>query len=164
MSQWVGIAFGLFTLVCALGVIFSRNIVLSALALILSFFGLAGLYALMGSTFLAALQILVYAGAIVVLFVFVIMLIDSDLLVEAFGGGFIAPLAGLVTWAFALLLLRTINNAGKALVKTPKMPDLRSISLSLFGEYLWPFEVLSVFVLVIIVRVYVLASAKEGVK
>ena len=68
----------LFTVAMAAGVVFARGAIFSAFCLVLSFFGLALLYILWDSTFISMIQVLVYAGAIVVLFVFVVMLLNLD--------------------------------------------------------------------------------------
>src|SRR5262245_29191265 len=68
MREWLFPLFGIFTIAAATGVVFSRNAIYSAFSLVLAFFGLAGIFVLWGNNFLAMLQILIYAGAIVVLF------------------------------------------------------------------------------------------------
>src|SRR6476661_2719523 len=65
-------------IVCSLFVVFKRNPVASAFSLVLVFFAFAGIYALLDAHLVAALQVLVYAGAIMVLFIFVIMLLSAD--------------------------------------------------------------------------------------
>ena len=76
MTEAVFIILVLFTIACGLGVVFSKNPVYSAFSLVLCFFGLSGVYVMWGATFIAMIQVLVYTGAIVVLFVFVVMLLD----------------------------------------------------------------------------------------
>src|ERR1700759_560171 len=70
--------FGGLAIACALLVILKKNPVPSALSLVLVFFAFAGIYALLDAHLIAALQVLVYAGAIMVLFIFVIMLLNAD--------------------------------------------------------------------------------------
>lgn len=147
-------------LASALGVVFNRNAILSALFLILAFFGLAGVYVWCGSPFLAAVQVLIYTGAIVVLFVFVVMLVNQDKLLEISSSRMVPLVAGTMVWFLALIVLRTLNRLPMAMPSMRLTPDLRSVAMSLFAEYLWPFEVLSCFLLVIIVGVYVLT--REG--
>src|SRR5579862_1981641 len=65
-------------LACSLLVVFKRNPVASAFSLVLVFFSFAGIYAILDAHLIAALQVLVYAGAIMVLFIFVIMLLNAD--------------------------------------------------------------------------------------
>lgn len=158
MTESVFIAFCLMTIGCALGVVLARNAVFSAFSLVLCFFGLAGVYLLWGASFIAMIQILIYTGAIVVLFVFVVMLLD---LVRAgpapFAGILTVSVSGVVVFLFSVLLLRGINRA-QFFAGSPdsKLTELKSISMLLFTDYLWAFEVLSVFLLAMIVAVYVL--------
>lgn len=160
------IGFSIIVITSALAVVFSRNIVISAFALVLSFFGLAGVYVLLGSPFLAAVQVLVYAGAIVVLFVFVVLIVDQDRTQDVLKGRVFMLGAGSVVFLIALLLFRCLNglqsNADKTLASRGMM-EMRSIALRLFGEYLWPFEVLSVFLLMAIVAAYVLAREERSI-
>ncbi len=163
--------FGLFSIACAVAVVFSRNAVYSAFSLILTFFGLSALYVLWGATFIAMIQILIYTGAIVVLFVFVVMLLNLG---KGSGptaaGWFTALISGAAVWSFSLLLLRTLNRASfSSTVGATPAPTMRTISKLLFNEYLWPFEVLSVFLLALIVAIYCLtrpetADESEGEK
>ena len=76
MMDFIFIGFCLLTIGFALGVVFSRNAVYSAFNLVLCFFGLSAVYLLWNATFIAMIQILIYTGAIVVLFLFVVMLLD----------------------------------------------------------------------------------------
>lgn len=159
--------FGIFTIGAAMGVVFSRSAIFSALSLILSFFGLAGIFILWGNSFLAMLQILIYTGAIVVLFVFVVMLLEVGR-----GRGLHAPrpllavVGGAATWLISLLLLRTLNYSpffsGQPAHKLAT--DMRTISRLLFNEYLWPFEVLSLFLFALIIAIFILArpEADQG--
>lgn len=161
MTEYLFPAAGLFTIACATGVVFARNPVYSAFSLILTLFGLAGLFMLWGSAFLGIMQILIYAGAIVVLFVFVVMLLDVGK-----GGNWKRPrpvllaLGGLGSWLISLSLLRTLNHAkifsGKPL--HPAAVDMKGLSKLLFTDYLWPFEVLSLFLLALIVAIFIIAK------
>ncbi|MCB0416323.1 MAG: NADH-quinone oxidoreductase subunit J [Bdellovibrionaceae bacterium] len=155
--------FSVFTVLAALGVVVSRHAIFSAFSLVLSFFGLAVLYLLWGSSFVAMLQILIYTGAIVVLFVFVVMLLDlkkEETLDSAKTGPLV--LAGVSVWLFSLLVLRALNRA--TFFKSTNIEaasDMKSISTLLFSKYLWGFEILSVFLLALIVSACVLARAEH---
>lgn len=158
MIEMVFIAFCLLTIGCALGVILARNPIYSAFSLILCFFGLAGVYVLWGANFIAMIQVLIYTGAIVVLFVFVVMLLDLVRASPSPSAGWLTvAVSGVAVWLFSVLLLRGINRAPifKGAPDT-KLNELNSIATLLFSEYLWPFEVLSVFLLAMIIAVYVL--------
>jgi len=141
----------------------SRNPVTSAMFLVVTIVALAGLFVLLHAFFLAAVQILVYAGAVMVLFLFVIMLLDlkeeERRRIRAFGW-----VAGLVSvGSVALLLLGAIRQASPAAGLAPPRIEGTTEPLGrlLFTEYLLPFEILSVLLLVAMVGV-ILLSRKDS--
>lgn len=158
MIDFVFITFCILTIGCALSVVLAKNPVYSAFSLVLCFFGLAGVYVLWGANFIAMIQILIYTGAIVVLFVFVVMLLDLvRAQISQWAGWLTILISGIAVWVFSVLLLRGINRAQffPASGET-NLTEIRSISHMLFSEYLWAFEVLSVFLLAMMIAVYVL--------
>jgi len=166
MKEHLFTGFGLFTIACAVGVVFCRSAIYSAFCLILSFFGLAGIYLLWGSPFIAMIQILIYTGAIVVLFVFVVMLLDLGRgSGPSWQNSFMVMVSGAGAWLFSLVLLRSLNQAQFAISGAAggvgHETSMRTISRLLFTEYLWPFEVLSVFLLALIIAIYALARPEE---
>jgi NADH-quinone oxidoreductase subunit J len=142
---------------------FSRNPVTSAMFLVLTIVSLAGLFVLLHAFFLAAVQVLVYAGAVMVLFLFVIMMLDLKVeerrKIKAFGivGGLISVGAILIIFLSSLLNLKSPLGATES-------PTLEGgtvlLGKSLFTQYLLPFEIVSVLLLVAIVGV-VLLSRKD---
>ncbi len=139
---------------------FSRNPVTSAMFLVLAMASLSGLFVLLHAFFLAAVQILVYAGAVMVLFLFVIMLLElgeeQRRVLSRFGW-----IAGLIAvGTLALILLSAIFGAGS--VGTLPAPTLEgrteSLGRLLFTSYLLPFEVLSILLLVAMVGVVLLGK------
>jgi NADH-quinone oxidoreductase subunit J len=140
---------------------FSRNPVTSAMFLVLTMGALAGLFVLLQAFFIAAVQILVYAGAVMVLFLFVIMLLDlkeeQRRKFNAFGIG-----AGIVAvGAIAALLVKTIWFSGVGANKTPSLEGgTAALGKELFTKHLLPFEIVSVLLLVAMVGV-ILLSKKE---
>jgi NADH-quinone oxidoreductase subunit J len=170
MKEAFFIFFSLYTILAALGVVLAKNPVYSAFSLILSFFGLSALYVMWGATFIGMIQILVYTGAIVVLFVFVVMLLDLGRSIAAHSHNWLTVVvsAGAV-WFFSLLMLRTFNHTPLVSPPSPLAEsNTRLVSQLLFTEYLWPFEVLSIFLLALIIAIYALtrpdASDKRRVK
>lgn len=161
MREGLFIAFSLFTIAAASGVVLSKNPVYSAFSLILSFFGLSGLYLLWGTTFMAMIQILIYTGAIVVLFVFVVMLLNLQVNKESSPNFLILGISGAAVWFFSLIILRVLTKAIPD--KLPVIPtdQLRTISKLLFTRYLWPFEVLSLFLLVMIIAIFAITRTQE---
>ncbi len=139
---------------------FSRNPVTSAMFLVLAIAALAGLFVLLQAFFLAAIQVLVYAGAVMVLFLFVIMLLDLRA-EERERAKVFSVVTGLVA-AGAILFIFMRSLARSPLGdKTPTIEGgTADLGRLLFSDYLLPFEILSVLLLVAMVGV-VLLSKKD---
>jgi len=139
----------------------SRNPVTSAMFLVLSIISMAGLFVLLHAFFLAAVQILVYAGAVIVLFLFVIMLLD--LKVEAIRKiKFIGAVAGVVSvGAILVMFLQCLRSTPIKAVSPPVIEGgTGALGKLLFTQYVLPFEVVSVLLLVAMIGV-VLLSKKD---
>ncbi len=138
---------------------FSRNPVTSAMFLVLTMGALAGLFVLLNAFFIAAVQILVYAGAVMVLFLFVIMLLDlkeeERRKFNKFGIG-----AGVVAvGGIAAMLVKTLWFSQVGAGKTPKIEGATAtLGKELFTNYLLPFEIVSVLLLVAMVGVILLSK------
>jgi len=150
------VAFALIVVGCALMVILHRNPVTSALFLVLSFCGLAGLYVLLQAEFLAMVQVIVYAGAIMVLFLFVIMYLnlkrdreDGMPFVLRRGVGWAVGLVLLAEGA--LLMARRWAPGPIDLSLPPAIGNTAAIGQALYSRYLFPFEVTSILLLVAMV-------------
>ncbi len=145
-------------------VVFQKHPLRSALWLIVNFFAVAGIYLLAHAEFIAAIQVIVYAGAIMVLFLFVIMLLnirqpEAEPKIPFIG----QKLLGIVLAGFTgLILIYGVSKAvlGSAKAVAPGLGNTESIARSLFTNYLLPFEVTSVLLLVAIVGAVVLAKSK----
>lgn len=158
----------------ALGVVLSTHPVHSALMLVLTLFGIAVLFVAQQAHFLAAVQVIVYAGAIVVLFLFVIMLLGIDksenLATERLRGQRpIAYLSGLGVIAAIFLLARTTWVSGAASVAGAADgpgTNVEKVARSLFTRYLLAFEMTSVLLVIAVVGAVVLArhSPSGGVR
>ena len=153
------VLFGI-TAVCALaggaGVIVSRRPVHSALGLLLVLLSLAVDYLLLGAQFIAAAQVVIYAGAIVVLFVFIIMLLpEAGERSERLGPGAFAGLwgaGGPVVVVLAALLAASLvalvaRSYGPAAALPPSFGTVQDVGRALFGRYLLPFEAASLVLL-----------------
>ncbi len=162
MENYLFYLFAGLTLGCALLVVanpFSRNPVTSAMFLVLTICGLAGLFVLLHAFFLAAVQILVYGGAVMVLFLFVIMVLNVKE-EERRAWGPVALAAGLVvSGAVALLMLHTLRR-GPPVAPTQLELDggTRELGRLLFTQYLLPFEIVSVLLVVGMVGVILLSK------
>jgi NADH-quinone oxidoreductase subunit J len=160
----------LISIATAIGMLLSRNAVYSALFLVLNFITVAVFYLLLGAPFIAMAQITVYAGAIMVLFLFVIMLLGAESLPEAQVLPWQRPLAiGLAVLLAAEATFIFISRARPAGDIVPPadtvnmMSSLREMALMLFNQYLLPFEVTSILLLVAMVGVIVLVRKEKRV-
>jgi NADH-quinone oxidoreductase subunit J len=148
----------------AINLIAQRHPIHSALSLIVVMVALAGLYLLMGAEFVAAVQIIVYGGAIMVLFVFVIMLLNAGV-EERTNASKLAGIAG-IPLAVALLsfLAAAIwrsHEAAQPAVQPGTLADTHSISMQLFQQFVYPFELTSFLILVAILGALVLAQREN---
>jgi NADH-quinone oxidoreductase subunit J len=157
----------------AVGVIGFRSPVNAALSLLGTFLAVAGLFVLMHAEFLAAVQILVYAGGIMVLFLFVIMLVNvrtvpqepqylSRLVPVAVGlGGLLAVLVGVGLWAAAQG--SAVDSAALRQVQGLPLGNTEAVGWNLYRDYLLPFEVVSIVLLVAMIGAIVMGrKEKEG--
>jgi NADH-quinone oxidoreductase subunit J len=160
----------LVSITSALGMLLSRNPVYSALFLVLNFITVAVFYLLLGAPFIAMAQVTVYAGAIMVLFLFVIMLLGSESLPPAHVLPWQRPLAILLSVVLgveaAYLLLRKARPVGEVLPPADAVnasENLRQLGKALFSQYLLPFEVVSILLLVAMVGAIILTKKEKGV-
>jgi NADH-quinone oxidoreductase subunit J len=150
----------------ALLVVTRRSPVISALYLIVNFFCLAGLYLTLHAQFIAVIEIIVYAGAIMVLFVFVIMLLnlgDERKLSEGMSYKkviAVALAAGLLTELIYVIETSWIVLPASAVREGTEIGTVEYIGGQLFTTYLFPFEVTSILLLVAIIGAIVLARKK----
>lgn len=153
-----------------IGTVTSRSPVSSLLFLMLTFFNLAALYVLMGAHFIAAIQVIVYAGAILVLFMFVIMLLNlgHDYRPDVRGGAWIVTgsiAAGLAGWALTTVFAESdaVADVGAQEVIEASVRELNAvgaIAQPLFRDFVVPFEVTSVLLLAAIVGAVILAKRR----
>lgn len=158
--------FAVVAIASALLVVIARSPIHSALALMVCLVQVAALFILLGSPFLAAIQIFVYVGAVMVLFLFVIMMLDvrKAARVRFLRGGTIPTLVVLVLLGAEMLILLLDSE------RFPASPaggegafgagSLERLSTTLFTDYLFPFEVASVILLVALVGAIVLARSE----
>ncbi len=145
----------------AVAMLFQRNAVNSCLCLVLAFFALAGLYVLLGSPFIAAIQVIVYAGAIMVLFLFVIMLLNLTAREQSRKRPRVLPFAvafGLMLFIELVVVLK--SPPGQAPASQTAETTVEEIGTQLFTHYIYPFELSSVLILAAIVGAVMLAKKK----
>ncbi|MCY3742159.1 MAG: NADH-quinone oxidoreductase subunit J [Candidatus Poribacteria bacterium] len=165
-EQILFILFGAVALIGAIAVISFRHPIYSALSLIITFFAQAGLFVLLGAHFVAAAQVIVYAGAIMVLFLFVIMLLNlGTLSVKGAMSGKLKAFAIILGILFAAEGIYIAVNALNDTAVASAEPATESVTTTtyqigelLFSKYLLPFEVTSLILLAALIGVIVLVK------
>jgi NADH-quinone oxidoreductase subunit J len=166
------IAFYLFatiTITSAVLVVFARNPVHSVLWLILAFFNAAGLMLLLGAEFIAMLVVIAYVGAVAVLFLFVVMMLDIDF--STLRSGFtrnlpfglliaIVLLAEIIIAISAYQAGPVVAQAATAVVRP--VPNIEALGLELYSRYLLPFELAGLILLVAMIGAIVLTHRSRG--
>lgn len=143
-----------------IGLIFNRNAVYAAISLIINFFSLAGLYLTLSAEFLAVIQILVYAGAIMVLFLFVIMLLnleDEKGLEQFTLRRSFAFVIGLVFIAELMYVFSDFGPASVSVDQPFAFGEVEPVGRMLMTEFLFPFEMISVVLIVALIGAMVMA-------
>ena len=165
----IEIVFYLFSTVAtlaALGVITSRNPVYSVLLLVLTFFSAACIWLLLEAEFLAITLVLVYVGAVMVLFLFVVMMLDINLAKLKSGFASYLPVGILVAVAmaaqlFILIWVRGLNSEPLSATTDADGSNTRALGEWLFTEYIYPFEIAGVILLVAIIAAIMLTHRRR---
>jgi NADH-quinone oxidoreductase subunit J len=145
-----------------LGVVLSRNIVYSALALILSLMSVAGIFILLSAEFLGLVQILVYGGAVTIIILFAMMLTRVRDLPRAINGPQ-WPLAAAVASVFlAVSTIAAVSSQWPGDTENPNVIPLRTLGDSLFRQWSVPFEVASLVLVVALIGAIVIAGREES--
>jgi len=155
---------GFVAIASSLAMIMHQKPINSALYLVITMLAMAGLYALLDAHLIAALQVLVYAGAVMVLFLFVIMLLnlrEKERLISspqiAFQGIVVLLIGAFFVWAIHSADTDSIPVMGEA---TPDFGSTASVGGLLYTDYILPFEIASVLLLAAIVGAVILAKTK----
>ena len=164
------IAFYLFatlTIASAVAVIFARNPVHSVLWLILAFFNAAGLMLLVGAEFIALLLVIVYVGAVAVLFLFVVMMLNIDFATLRTGFNKNLPFGIIVALVLLgeMIVAVTAWKAGPRLAEAPPaaaVPNIVAMGELLYTRYLFPFEIAGLVLLVAMIGAIVLTHRSRG--
>ncbi|HTJ77429.1 MAG TPA: NADH-quinone oxidoreductase subunit J [Rariglobus sp.] len=162
-------AFATFTVACAAAVVGLKNTVASALALLLCLVGVAGIFILLDAFLLAALMVFVYAGAVVALFLFIIMLLDAhggdrkSFKKSAYvSGGLAAALLALMVVSAYKHGGQTSGELGAAVM--PVGATLKNYGEQLFTTYLLPVQIVGFLLLIAMLGVIVLSKKFEGLE
>lgn len=159
------------SVLAALSVVFMKNPVSSAFSLVMVFFGFAAQYALLGAHLIAAFQILVYTGAVMVLFIFVIMLLNAGVpspdlshshwIFRAFLGACGLGLMGVFVWIFRESSFNPVIGPFTVESIEAHGGNTRVLSEVIFSDWLFPFELTSVLLLSAVVGVVAIAMRKK---
>lgn len=167
---WEAIGFyslALFLIFFAYKVISVPNPIHSALYLVLTMIGLAGMFFNLGAQFIAGVQMIVYAGAVMVLFVMVLMLFDLRAEIRSFSRGLISGAFKVMSAALLAGLALGAANSSVAILENREVPEMpadvtRQLGTLLYTKYLYAFEVLGVLLLVVAVGVVAVSRMKGG--
>jgi NADH-quinone oxidoreductase subunit J len=171
-SQLVFYAFSALAVISAIATVTRRNPVVAAVWLVATFFAVAVVYVQLSASFLAAIQVLVYAGAMMVLFVFVIMVLDTDETgaaesrrpsrVGRFGYYLSLLLAGgLLVWVLLATLSKQYLTPGKRIDPQSDFGSANAVGRLLFTEYLFAFEAISLLLLAAVIGAVVVARSRR---
>ena len=161
--------FALASLLLALGVLVFKNPIHSALSLVGTFFCLAAIYVMLNAEFVAVIQVLVYAGAIMVLFLFVLMLLSSNdndqyaLKLNVPRGLAVATTGVLLVQILTAFMDPTIRFGEPGAYSVERIQEIGSITLIgqlLFTEFVLPFEVISILLLVAVIGAVIIAKRR----
>ena len=150
-------------------VVAARNPVHSVLFLILAFFNSAGLFVLMGAEFLAMILVIVYVGAVAVLFLFVVMMLDIDFAVLRRGFTQNLPFGIIIALVLLAEMVVAVSAweagpalSGRHIAATPSIPNIVALGQLLYSMYLFPFEIAGLILLVAMIGAIVLTHRSRG--
>ncbi len=164
MSPILFYLFAIMTLVFGVAVVANRNPIASALSLVVSFLGLAALFVGLDAFFIGVIQILVYAGAVMVLFLFIIMLLDLKAETRRKINPLTYAAGGAVALGFAAEMLIVLSRFAPGHQPFPELPagvkvdDVHEIGTTLFSTHNLPFQVIGVLILVATIGVVILSK------
>lgn len=167
ITQWLFGILSFLAIMFALMVVFTRNPVNSVLYLVLTFFCIAGHYLLMNAQFLAVVHIVVYAGAIMVLFLFVIMLMNLNEDTEPQKTIIAKVIAGCIGGVLLFVMVGTLKGAEQMQLQqygASQIGLVKNLGKVLFGEFLFPFEIASVLLLAAMVGAIMLGKKEKNFK
>lgn len=152
---------------CALSVVCVSSPIYAALFLVLSMIGVAGIFVHLDAFFLAGVQLIVYAGAVTVLFVMVVMMFNLSEERKAFSKGFLGNSIKVITGLlFYSLIWSAVEKDRAGLIELPKIAEgseqMKALASHLFTKYVFGFEAICILLLLVIVGTVSLSKAKGG--
>ncbi|MDP2386771.1 MAG: NADH-quinone oxidoreductase subunit J [Bacteroidota bacterium] len=166
VTQYMFYFLSFVAILCGMMVVISKNPIHSILYLILTFFSIAGHYLLLNAQFLAVVHIIVYAGAIMVLFLYVIMMMNLNEKDEPNKKVFLKIAAVGSAGLLLLTLVGSLKGAEKMVAAAPLNTNvglIKNLGQTLFGEFLFPFEISSILLLAAMVGA-IMIGKKDPVK
>jgi NADH-quinone oxidoreductase subunit J len=164
ISQIIFYMLAAFTMLSALFVVFSKNPIYSVLWLILCFFSIAGHFVMLNAQFLAVVHIIVYSGAIMVLFLFTVMLLNLNSETEPHKPTLLKFAAVLSGGALFLIIIAAVRSTMPAPYVAPQLSEVgyvKNIGMKLYRDYTLPFEVASILFLSAMIGSVVLAKKER---
>ncbi len=164
ISQIIFYMLAAFTMLSALFVVFSKNPIYSVLWLILCFFSIAGHFVILNAQFLAVVHIIVYSGAIMVLFLFTVMLLNLNSETEPHKPTLLKFAAVLSGGALFLIIIAAVRSTMPAPYVAPQLSEVgyvKNIGMKLYRDYTLPFEVASILFLSAMIGSVVLAKKER---
>jgi NADH-quinone oxidoreductase subunit J len=165
ISQIIFYLLASFTILTALFVVFSKNPIYSVLWLILCFFSIAGHFVMLNAQFLAVVHIIVYSGAIMVLFLFTVMLLNLNKETEPHKPMLLKFAAVISGWVLFLIILAAMKTSIPSNYIAPQASEIgyvKQIGMKLYREYTLPFEVASILFLSAMIGSVVLAKKERA--
>jgi NADH-quinone oxidoreductase subunit J len=164
ISQIIFYILAAFTLMSALFVVFSKNPIYSVLWLILCFFSIAGHFVMLNAQFLAVVHIIVYSGAIMVLFLFTVMLLNLNSETEPHKPTLLKFAAVVSGGALFLIIMAAVRSTMPAPYVAPQLSEIgyvKNIGMKLYRDYALPFEVAALLFLSAMIGSVVLAKKER---
>ncbi len=164
MSQYLFFTLSILTIISALYVVFSRNPMYSVLSLIFCFFTIAGHYVLLNAQFLAIVHIIVYAGAIMVLFLFTVMLLNLNKETEPHKTNWIKVAAVIAAGMLFLTLIASLKSTQLGTYHLPFKSTIglvQNIGMKLFTDFLLPFEISTILFMSAMIGAVMLAKKEK---
>lgn len=155
---------GLTSLVSAFAMIYVKQPINSALAFIVTLLSIAGLFALLGGSFLFLVQIIIYAGAVVTLILFIIMFLnikEENLPHEPYKAKWILFMSLLIS-PFTAILISAVNSMNFSPLHLENFGSIKDVGMELYTEWILPFEMISILLLIALIGVVILAKREAS--
>jgi NADH-quinone oxidoreductase subunit J len=163
LSTIIFIILASFALASASAMIYFKQPIHAALSFIVTLLSVAGLFALLGGGFLFLVQIIIYAGAVIILIVFIIMFLnvkDKNLPDEPHKTRWILGMALLIS-PFTFILISAVNKMKFESLKLESIGSIKEVGMELFSKWILPFEMISILLLIALIGVVVLAQKEK---